>query len=141
MRVSIVLFLSFVLSVTACKTIDFSVVDSSYQQWYDGRGTTSGVNFYLSIEAQKKLKNIKFTQVKVNNHNLNPIVILGKKRINEIPLLNKSDTVRVSAPLVLKGKKSQITDTTTVILSYERKGKPYQITITRLVQKQKLFYH
>ncbi len=140
MKFYVIFFLGLSVLLTACKTTDFTVMDSSYQQWYDGKGTTSGVNFYFSLKAQKKLKNIRFIQVKVNSHNLNPIVVLGKKRIGEIPLLNKSDTVRVAAPLVLKGKKPQIADSTMVILSYEKKGKPYQIIVNRLVRKQKLFY-
>jgi len=95
---------------------------------------------YKPVVTPKKLKNIRFVQVKVNSYNLNPIVVLRKKRIGEIPLLNKSDTVRVTVPLVLKGKKPQVADTTMVILSYEKKGKSHQITVNRLVRKKKLFY-
>lgn len=140
MRVSFVLVFGVVLLTTACKTTDFSVVDSSYQQWYDGRGTTSGVNFYVSLKANKKLKSLKFTGVDANNHHLNPITVIGKKRVTDISVLEKNDTVRIAAPLVLKGKKPQIADSTIVILSYQRKNKTYQLPVTKLVRKQKLFY-
>jgi len=140
MRQKLYFLLCLLFLVTACKTTDFSVVDSSYQQWYDGRGTTSGVNFYVSLKANKKLKSLKFTGVDANNHHLNPIAVIGKKRVTDIYVLEKNDTVRIAAPLVMKGKKPQITDSTTVILSYERKNKVYQISVTKLVRKKKLFY-
>lgn len=136
----VLLFSVTVVLITSCKSVDFTVLDASYQQWYDGRGTTSGVNFYISLQAKKKIKNMKFTSVEVDNHELNPIVVKGKKKITGILLLKRNDTIKVAAPLLLKGEKPQITDTTSVILEYKRNKKVFKIPITHLIRKQKLFY-
>jgi|GEM_PF-6025757 len=129
-----------VVFITSCKSVDFAVIDASYQQWYDGRGTTSGVNFYVSLQAKKKMKNIKFTGVEVDDHQLNPVVVKDKKKINGVLSLKKNDTIKVAAPLVLKGEKPQTTDSTLMILNYTRNKKIFKIPITHLTHKQKLFY-
>ncbi len=136
----ILIFISFVFLFFSCKTTDFTVIDSSYQQWYDGRGTTSGINFYFSLQAKKRIKNMTFTSVEVDNHQLNPIVVKGKKKVTGILLLEKNDTIKIAAPLVLKAEKPQITDTTSVILVYTRNDKIFKIPLTHLIRKQKLFY-
>jgi len=141
MRVfKVLLFSVSVVLITSCKSVDFAVLDASYQQWYDGRGTTSGVNFYISLQAKKKIKNMNFTNVEVDNHQLNPIIVRGKKKVTGILLLKKNDTIKVAAPLVLKGEKLQIADSTSVILAYKRNKKVFKIPITHLIRKQKLFY-
>ena len=118
----------------------FTVIDASYQQWYDGKGTTSGVNFYITLISKKKLKDVKFDNAIVNGKTLTAVSTKGNKRFSRFYEILKGDTIRIGSPLVLKGLKPDVKDTTTLILNYEKKEKSYQIPVTGFKQKQKIYY-
>ena len=117
-------FLLFLTLLFGCKTSsDFVVVKSVYQPWYDGRGTTSGINFHFTLKATKKIKKLHFNKVYINGKEARPVAVINKNRIDEIKILNKNDTVSVGAPLLLKGRKPIVPDTTVVTIFYNKNGK------------------
>lgn len=135
-----IIFLIFVLFLSGCKTNDFIVVDASYQQWYDGRGTTSGVNFYVVLKAKKKLKDVKFLNVFFNGETLTAVSTKDKKRFTNYYEILKNDTIRIGSPFVLKGHKPNVSDSTILLLNYKKREKVYQIPVTGFEQKQKIYY-
>jgi len=133
-------FCVFVFLLSSCKTTDFAIIDASYQQWYDGIGVTKGVNLYFLIQSQKKIKNIEFTDITLDRYHLTPIVVKEKKRITGNFKIKKSDTIKISAPLVLNNKKFKLTDTMTVNLWYLHNRKKSHITVSKWIRRKKIFY-